>query len=177
MLKKVFSSFAFIAYAFVPLATMSAYALEQIDTYVPAAKKVGEARMTYIFWNIYDITLYAPQGIWQQDKPFALKLSYLRSLDGKKIADRSAEEMRKQGFTDKVKLAAWHAKMREIFPDVDKGIALTGINTEAGEVVFYKNNAEIGRIKDPQFSHVFFGIWLNEKTSAPDLRRKLLGVL
>ena len=41
--------------------------------------------------------------------------------------------------------------------------------------VFYKDNTEIGRIKDPAFSVAFFNIWLGDKTSAPELRRKLLG--
>ena len=113
----------------------------------------------------------------QQGQPFALKLSYLREIEGKKIADRSIEEMRDQGIQDEVKLATWHSQMRNIFPDVDAGINLTGISTDKGEAVFYKDNLEIGRISDPQFSKAFFDIWLNEQTSAPDLRRKLLGAL
>ena len=65
--------------------------------------------------------------------------------------------------------------MRKIFPDVGKGVRLTGVYTGTDETIFYKNNSEIGRIKDPDFSKAFFGIWLDEKTSAPDLRRSLLG--
>ena len=160
------------------LGVMPAYAfVEQIENYVPAAKKVGEGRMTYMFWDIYDAVLYAPNGVWREDRPYALKISYLRNLEGGKIADRSAQEIREQGFTDEAKLAAWHAQMRKIFPDVSEGISLTGVNTGTGEAVFYMNNVEIGRIKDEKFSRAFFGIWLNEKTSAPNLRRKLLGAL
>lgn len=153
------------------------YAFEYIKTYVPAAKKVGEGRLTYLFWDVYDATLYAPEGAWQENEPFALQLSYLRTLEGKKIADRSIEEMRKQGFSDEVKLATWHTQMRNIFPDVDDGISLTGVYTKKGDAVFYLDNTEIGRVQDPEFSKAFFGIWLDEKTSDPDLRRKLLGAL
>ena len=154
-----------------------AHALEHIRTYVPSAKKVGEGRLTYLFWDVYDATLYAPKGSWQEGKPFALQLSYLREIEGKKIADRSVEEMRNQGIKDEVKLATWHAQMRNIFPDVDEGVRLTGVYTEKGEAVFYKGDREVGRINDPEFSKAFFDIWLNEKTSAPDLRRKLLGAV
>ena len=154
-----------------------AYALDHIRTYVPAAQKVGKGRLTYLFWDVYDATLYAPQGSWQEGQPFALQLSYLREIEGKKIADRSVEEMRNQGIKDEVKLATWHAQMRKIFPNVDEGVRLTGVYTEKGETVFYKNDREVGRINDPEFSKAFFDIWLNEKTSAPDLRRKLLGVV
>ena len=153
------------------------YALDHIRAFVPAAEKVGEGRLTYMLWDVYDASLYAPQGNWDPRQPFALQLSYLRELDGKKIADRSVEEMRAQGITDEIKLATWHAQMRKIFPDVDMGVSLTGVYTEQGTAIFYRNDVEIGRINDPQFSKAFFDIWLNQKTSAPDLRRKLLGSL
>jgi hypothetical protein len=152
-----------------------AYALDYIYGFVPNAQKVGQGRLTYLFWNIFDATLYAPEGAWHNNKPFALQLSYLRALEGKKIADLSVKEIRGQGFTDEVKLATWHAQMRGIFPDVDKGVSLTGVYTETGNTIFYRDNIELGRINDPEFSRAFFGIWLDEKTSAPDLRRKLLG--
>jgi hypothetical protein len=105
----------------------------------------------------------------------ALKLSYLRTLRGRKIADRSIEEMRGIGITDEVKLAAWHTQMRNIFPDVQDGVSLTGVWTASGESIFFKNGQEIGRIKDPDFGKAFFDIWLSDKTSAPRLRQKLLG--
>lgn len=159
------------------LSAVPTYAIDHLRTYVPGAQKVGEGRLTYLLWDVYDAALYAPRGKWSHDKPFALRLSYLRPIKGKKIADRSAEEIRGQGFTDEIKIAAWHAQMKKIFPDVNEGVSLTGVYTQMGETVFYRNNTEIGRIKDPEFSKVFFDIWLNEKTTAPDLRRKLLGAV
>jgi hypothetical protein len=165
------------AYALALIGITPAYALDDIRSFVPAAEKVGEGRMTYMFWDVYDATLYAPQGAWEKDKPFALQLAYLRKLDGKKIADRSLEEMRNQGVNDEVKLATWHAQMRNIFPNVDNGVNLTGVYTDDGTTIFYEDNTEIGRIKDPEFGLAFFNIWLNEKTSDPSLRRQLLGSL
>jgi hypothetical protein len=157
------------------LGALPAYALDQMVSYVPNAEKVGEGRLSYMIWDVYDATLYAPDGSWRSDQPFALQLSYLRDIAGKKIADRSVEEMRVQGFTDEVRLADWHTQMRSIFPDVSEGFILTGIFISSGETIFYENNREIGRIKDPEFGHQFFNIWLSPRTSAPDLRRKLLG--
>ena len=160
------------------LGVMPAYAfVEQIENYVPDAEKVGEGRMTYLFWDVYDAALYAPNGTWREEGPYALRISYLIDLDGGEIADRSVLEIRGQGFADEARLAAWQARMREIFPDVGEGVSLTGVNTGTGEAVFYRNDVEIGRIKDAEFSRAFFGIWLDEKTSEPDLRRKLLGAL
>ena len=106
-----------------------------------------------------------------------MRLSYLRNLDGEKIADRSIEEMRAQGFNDEIKLAAWHTQIRRIFPDVNDGTTLSGVYTKNQETIFYKNGSEIGRIKDPEFGQAFFNIWLSTDTSEPDLRAQLLGNL
>lgn len=152
-------------------------ALEPINTFISEAEEVGQGRMTYLFLNIYDATLYAPNGVWRYDKPFALQLNYLRNIKGKKIANHSIEEIRKQGFKDEVKLATWHTQICKIFPDVDKGISLIGIYTNTGETIFFQNNTELGRINDAEFSRLFFDIWLSEKTRSPELRKKLLGIL
>lgn len=166
-----------VACALALIGVTPAYAIEHITNYIPEAEKVGEGRLTYLLWDVYDATLYASEGAWKEDSPFALELIYLREIKGKKIADRSIEEMRNQGITDEIKLATWHTQMSEIFPDVDKGIGLTGIQTDDGTTVFYQDQKELGRIEDKEFSKAFFDIWLSENTSAPDLRRKLLGSL
>jgi len=165
-----------IACAVLCLAYAPAQAGEEILAAVPQAQEVGQARMTYMLWDVYDVALYAPNGQWQPDQPYALELSYLRSLDGDKIADRSVEEIRKQGFSDEVKLATWHTQMRDIFPDVKEGTILTGVFESNGDTVFYNGKTAIGRIEDPDFGKAFFGIWLDEKTSEPDLRRALLAL-
>ena len=152
-----------------------ALAADKIGAYVPAAEKVGEARYTYLFWDLYDITLYAPRGAWSENAPFALRLKYLRDLSGKKIADKSVEEIRNQGYDNELRLADWHEQMRRIFPDVEKDMSLTGVYTENGETLFYRDYEEIGRISDPEFGRHFFNIWLGSKTSAPELRARLLG--
>lgn len=152
-----------------------AYAMEQIAQYVPQAEKVGHGRLTVMLWDVYDASLFAPQGQWDKTKPFALQLLYLRNISGKKIADRSIEEIRKQGFNDEVRLADWHAQMIKIFPDVKKNTALTGVYNDSKETIFFNDGEEIGRIQDPNFGTYFFDIWLGETTSAPGLRQKLLG--
>jgi len=148
---------------------------EIIEEKVPDAEIVGQGRYSYLIWDLYDASLHAPKGTWEKTQPYALKLRYLRHLNGNKIADRSAEEIRKQGFNDEAKLAAWYAQMKKIFPDVQKGTEITGIYVPGQETKFYKDAEQIGSIKDPEFGKWFFGIWLSEKTSAPKLRTSLLG--
>lgn len=148
-----------------------------IEKYIPDAQKIGEGRLSVFLADVYDAELFAgnQNSIAQNKPPYALKLSYLRPLKSETIAKRSAKEMRNIGLNDELKIAAWHEKMRKIFPDVKDGTSITGIYTTDKQTVFYQGDNEIGRIKDPEFGQYFFGIWLNEKTSAPDLRSKLIG--
>lgn len=162
---------------FISTISYPVFANDLLSEFVPNAKPVGEGRLSVFIWDVYDATLYAPNGDWNTERPFALELSYLMNLEGKKIADRSIEEIRNQGFDDEIKLADWHSQMRSIFPDVGEGVKLIGVYTKEGESVFFKNNETIGRVTDPEFGKAFFDIWLSEKTSEPGLRKKLLGGL
>jgi len=146
-----------------------------VEKHIPKAQKVGEARLTVMFWDVYDATLFAPNGQWAKQKPFALTLSYLRDFEGEDIADRSIKEIRKQGFDDEVKLATWHTQMRQAFPDVQNGDQLTGIYTQDGHTLFYMGDKRVGTIKDPEFGKKFFAIWLGPETSIPNFRYSLLG--
>lgn len=145
-----------------------------IEKHIPHAQVVATARLTVLLFDIYDASFYTVYGKPEVKPPFALKLSYLRDLKGEKIADRSAEEMRHQQLVSEVTLADWHTQMRQIFPDVKKGDAITGIYKDNAQCTFYKNNTLIGQMNDGQFCDMFFDIWFGEKTTAPGLRKKLL---
>lgn len=151
------------------------WASDYISAYIPGAKTVGQGRMTFLMWDVYDATLYAQDGTWREGKPLALTLSYLRDLNGEDIARRSIEEMRGQGFNDEIRLATWFGQMKGIFPDVTAGVTLTGVMAQDGVTVFFRDGDEIGRISDPDFGRAFFNIWLSQRTSAPELRAQLLG--
>jgi len=160
---------------FLMIISTPVFANPVVENYIPNAQKVGEGRLTYLVWDVYDATLFAPNGTWNNDKPFALKLSYLRDISGQDIADTSAQKIRKQGFSDEIKLATWHAQMRDIFTDVKGGTEIIGVQTQNGDTKFYRDGQNIGAINDSDFGDVFFKIWLGENTSIPSLRKKLLG--
>lgn len=142
---------------------------------IPNAELVGEGRLKFLFWSVFDAALYAPGGIWSEDKPFALSLSYLRDLKGEDIVEASIDEMRKQAMDDEATLKRWGEEMAKIFFDVDDQTTLTGIVDQDGHTLFYRNGEPAGVIRDPDFSRRFFDIWLGEKTSEPKLRAQLIG--
>lgn len=138
--------------------------------------QVGQtARMTYLFWDVYDIRLYSPSGQYERLKPFVLHLTYLRDLDGQEIAKRSLEEMQKQGFDDQALGDIWLTQMQSIFPDVSKNYSLYGVRDEKGATRFYDSEKLLGEITDQNFTKWFFDIWLGERTTEPKMRMKLLG--
>jgi chalcone isomerase-like protein len=155
--------------------TFQAHATTLIEEHIPNAQMVASGRLSVFLFDVYDASFYTVNGKREVQPPFALKLSYLRDIDGEKIADQSAEEIRNQERVDELTLADWHSQMRSIFPNVKKGDSITGIYKTTNECSFYKNNGFIGKINDGQFCEVFFDIWFGEKTSAPALRNKLIG--
>lgn len=175
MVKKIWV-YVFMVLLALPVLTQAAPLQPFIDKYIPNNSIIGQAGFDKYFFHVYDITLFAPDKKYDADQPFALSISYSMSLKGKEIAKRSIEEMQKQGYQDKTKLAEWQKFMSDIFPDVKKGINLTGIYTAKKQTIFFKDGIEIGRTSDKEFGQKFFDIWLSDKTSEPELRKKLLGI-
>ena len=153
----------------------SALALpEPVARSIINAEEVGATRFRVLFWDIYDISLYAEEGDFNPDRPFAIRLRYLRDLKGEAIAERSAEEMRHQGVNE-VKLAEYFAQMRTIFPDVERDTELIGVFFPESSTRFFKGTIEIGEVLDPAFGTLFSRIWLGDQTRQPAMRSKLLG--
>lgn len=144
--------------------------------WAPDLVLLGEGRLRVLFWDIYNASLYATNGVYDPEKPFALSLTYLRGFSGSDIAQRSIDEIRSQGFADETVLAFWMAQLNAIFPDVVEGDQITGISQPSEGTRFFLNGALIGTIADQNLSRRFFDIWLSEKTTEPGLRESLLGI-
>ena len=156
-------------------ASAQEYDSENINEYVPNAKLVGKGMFSYYFWDVYTGELFASEGEYADKPPFALRLTYQRDLEGKKIAERSIDEMKKQGDIAAEDADKWLSLMERIFPDVSEGDVITGIATKEGTSVFYVNGEKADEISDKTFTQRFFDIWLSDETSEPKFRKKLLG--
>ena len=135
----------------------------------------GDAVMRFFGLKVYDIRLWTPGRPHRDEDVFALELVYDLGLKGAEIAKRSADEMRKIGYTDEAKLKRWTEAMMTAFPDVKQGDTLVGVSVPGKEARFYSRDKFLAAVPDPEFAKAFFGIWLSEKTSEPRLRERLLG--
>lgn len=170
---RIFGPIAILALVVLPNLAMARSA---DITELKGMRTVGAARMQVLFWKVYDAKLLAPRGEYRSDEPFALSLTYLRKLDGDKIAARSIEEMRRQGLDDEEKLGRWYDLLSGIIPDVNATDEIVGLAAEDGSTRFFLHGEPIGRVEEPGFTDAFFAIWLGEQTSEPELRSQLLGV-
>ena len=152
-----------------PLASLAMSAAE-----APAAgfRPWGRGEFRRLGFLVYEATLWA-SGDDPLRPPLALKLTYKRNISGRDIAEASVKEIRNLGVADEARLRGWGEQMLRIFPDVRPGDHILGIQLP-DEARFFFNDRSIGTIEDPAFARAFFAIWLDAKTSAPDLRAALL---
>jgi hypothetical protein len=136
--------------------------------------RVGKGIFKVMFLKVYTAELIAANGLYDPNKAAALRLTYKMDISGKSIADESVRQIRDLGYKNEVRIAGWNSAMKNIFPDVIEGDTLTGVRTHLGESHFYHNDQFIGSMRDPEFTQLFFDIWLSEDTQAPQLRRKLI---
>ena len=128
-------------------------------------------------FEVYDARLWTPVGFRHGQYTqfsFALELQYLRKLEGAAIASRSIDEMRRVGSFSDAQAQSWLTAMRELFTDVRQGERITGINLPSVGAEFWVNGQRVGVVKDVAFARLFFGIWLDERTSEPKMRAQLL---
>ena len=119
---------------------------------------------------VYEATLWASDD--PHRPPRALRIDYKRRIAGDVIASASVKEMRRF-VSDEARLQRWEERMQQVFPDVRPGDHLLGVHGGDG-VHFYQENRLLGQIDDVDFADAFFAIWLDERTSAPELRAALL---
>jgi hypothetical protein len=146
----------------------------------PQARSTGYGRLRFMGLRVYDARLWRAEseGAALDDwgtQPLALEIRYLRALEGKQIAERSLDEMRRQGDINPDTAQGWLAQMVKLFPNVKNGDRLTGLNLPGEGARFYLNGQRRGEVRDTEFARRFFGIWLAPQSSDSKLRAALLG--
>lgn len=132
---------------------------------------LGQGRMTYWGFTLYDAKLYAskePKG------GIALDIQYLRKFEANALVKQTLEELKGLGVSE-TQRAEWAEPLAKAFRTVQVGDSITAIKKPLGSTQFFYNGQFVSEIPGESFSKAFFGIWLHPKTSAPQLRKVLLG--
>lgn len=160
-------------------ASASTAAPAELSSELPGARLQGSGRLRFFGLHVYDARLWTGErrasGEGWAGTPLALEIEYARRLVGAQIAERSLEEMRRQGAIDEADAARWLAEMTRLFPDVAAGDRITGVKVPGAASRFFVNGRFRGEVRDADFTRRFFGIWLARESSQPALRDALLG--
>jgi hypothetical protein len=148
---------------------------------LPEARLVGGGELRFLGFSIYQAQLWstarAADEALDLRAPFALQLSYQRTISREALVDASLKEIRRlaAGEPDPAQLARWELEMRAAFADVQAGDRITGVFLPGQGARFYVGERLQHSVADPAFARAFFAIWLDPRTRNPELRAQLLG--
>lgn len=138
--------------------------------------EVGNAKFTFLFWDIYHSTLYTKSGSYIPENPPAeliFEIEYLKDITAADLLERTIEQWQHLGFS-KAQYNQFIPKLKAIWPDIYSGDKLA-LSVQNNKSMFYFNDVQVGVIEQAEFSQLFLAIWLSKKTSEPELRAELLG--
>ncbi len=144
---------------------------------LPQARLSGEGELRWFGLRIYRAALWSAQSRFDPAQPFALELTYQRSISRARIVQTSMEEIRRLSGDrySEEQLKRWEAQMLDAFTDVSAGDQLTGVYLPHIGCRFYNRTQLLAEIRDPEFARAFFAIWLDPRSKDSQLRNRLLG--
>ncbi|HDY7259923.1 TPA: hypothetical protein RRE56_005344 [Klebsiella pneumoniae] len=162
-----------------------------LTTLAPAAhaadwltwRRVGEATLTWGPFTVYRSQLRTPNGRYdgpQQDR--ALIITYQRDIDREALVEATRDQWQAQGILQQEpRSEAWLRMLQGIWPDVAPGSQLAFVDSGSEGQFWYRASAAqtaftpLGPRQSAAFSTRFLAIWLDPRTTYPELRQQLIG--
>lgn len=139
-------------------------------------QKLGNAELTWGFWDIYTASLYSKTG--KQAPPYALVIKYDRNFTAQELLDETKKQWRDLGFSE-AQITDWSPLMKDAWPNVKEGDKLIYVYSKGGQFFYQPLNQSVEKytyISEPALARAFIDIWLSAKTQYPKLRLSLLGL-
>ncbi|WXL24394.1 chalcone isomerase family protein [Ectopseudomonas mendocina] len=150
---------------------------------IPDSRLIGSGELRMFGFSIYKAELWSDAGsadsLLSFQEPFALQLTYSRSISADDLVATSIKEIRRiQGsVVDPAQLDRWALEMQQAFVDVAEGERITGVFLPGRGARFYAGDAFRHGVSDQAFARAFFSIWLDAQTRTPELRARLIGAI
>ena len=138
------------------------------------AQRVGAGALTWFGMTVYQASLFAADGVYQADRPHALRIDYRFGFSAQQLASRSLEEIERIHGRQPERDALL-VRLRSVMRDVAPGEHLTAIHYPGRGAEFYSAGELLGRLENAELAAKFFTIWLAPETREPRLRDQLLG--
>ena len=146
-------------------------------------RRVGEATLTWGPFTVYHSQLRTPNGRYdgpQQDR--ALIITYRRDIDREALVEATRDQWQAQGILQQEpRSEAWLRMLQGIWPDVAPGSQLAFVVSGGEGQFWYRASAAqtaftpLGPRQSAAFSTRFLAIWLDPRTTYPELRQQLIG--
>ncbi|WP_319536707.1 chalcone isomerase family protein [uncultured Vibrio sp.] len=147
-------------------------------------KMVGQAKLTWFIFDIYESRLRAPEGRYQvsgdvSPHPFALEIYYQRDITKQQLLEVTDEQWQKLGVNQQ-RRQQWLSELNKMYPNINRGDELTYVTDgKAGHLVYRRAgdtaSRTVGFVEDEGLNDAFLSIWLSPKTEFPKLRKQLIG--
>ncbi|MYM26447.1 hypothetical protein GTP46_27850 [Duganella sp. FT135W] len=144
---------------------------------LPQAQALGGGDMTWFGLRIYRATLWSASRPFDAAQPFALQLSYYRSISRERLVRTSIDEIRRLSPAPlpAPTLTRWEALLNTAFVDVADGDELTGVYLPGSGMRLYDRQRLLAEVNDEALARAFFDIWLNPDSRDQRLRQRLIG--
>ncbi|MTV39836.1 chalcone isomerase family protein [Duganella radicis] len=144
---------------------------------IPQAQALGGGDMSWFGFRIYRATLWSASRPFDATQPFALQLSYYRSISRERLVRTSIDEIRRLSPAPvaAATLTRWEALLDTAFIDVAEGDELTGVYLPGKGMRLYDRQRLLAELDDETLARAFFDIWLNPDSRDRKLRQRLMG--
>lgn len=147
-------------------------------------KMVGQAKLTWFIFDIYESRLRAPDGRYQvsadvSPHPFALEIYYQRDVTKQQLLEVTDEQWQKLGVKQQ-RRQQWLSELNKMYPNIKKGDELAYVTDgKAGQFLYRRagdaSPKTVGYVEDEGLNDAFLSIWLSPNTEFPKLREQLIG--
>ena len=166
----------FVAIALMLLSCVQFARADLLQELIPDAQKYGEARFKVLVLSIYDLSLYTQNGVYDKNKPLALKLNYLTSLKKESIIKQTVKAMTRRKMGSAAEIEKWTGIMEDHFDDVEKHDRILIAFPDPQTVVFSTNDSPPQKVVDRGFAVAFKDLWLGDSIRNKAFQKELLGL-
>lgn len=137
---------------------------------------VGRSSFSVWFWDVYDIELKTPNGIYVAGKyPLTLELTYKREISRIDLVEETLKQWQRFELSENNK-KNWAKLLLDIWPNVKAEDKISFYIDNTKVTYFYFNQQFIGKISQADFSEAFSLIWLDQNGPYPEMTRELIGL-
>jgi hypothetical protein len=162
--------------SFVSTASMAATEVPaEVRAAIQASKPVGQATFSWLFWDLFEGSLWSNGGKFSWDQPFALSLTYRTEFSATELTEQTTSELDRLTSWPDETLAAFAGEVAKCMADVSDGNRFTTTGAFPDRVVLYLNGQQRCSLEKPGLRGQFFRIWLSYNSKFPAKSRQLTG--